>query len=314
MKMKHIKIASRGSKLALAQAEIVKKSLEKLHPGIEISIVKITTRGDRDRSDFLYKSESIGFFTSEVENAVLDGKGDLAVHSLKDLPTASNPKLVVAAIPKRESVADALIASEKVASINDLPKGSTVGTSSLRRIATLKHIRKDLNTVPLRGNVETRVSKVTDGKIDAIIIACAGLNRLGLTDKISAVLSPEEFLTAPGQGALAIQVRTEDNELIELVSKLDDKSTRIATQAERHILEAMHGGCSIPLGVYSRISGDTITIDAMISDVGAKNYIRLSQTGNINQAKTCADKLAQKLLDAGGKQILIQIRNDGPVI
>ncbi|MHC4186875.1 MAG: hydroxymethylbilane synthase, partial [Planctomycetota bacterium] len=257
---------------------------------------------------------SIGFFTSEVENAVLDGQADLAVHSLKDLPTASNPKLVVAAIPKRESVADALVASDKVASIDDLPKGSTIGTSSLRRIATLKHIRKDLNTVPLRGNVETRVSKVADGKIDAIIIACAGLNRLGLTDNISVVLSPEEFLTAPGQGALAIQVRADDNELIELVSKLDDNSTRISTQTERHILETMHGGCSIPLGVYSHISGDTITIDAMISDIEAKNYIRLSQAGNIEKAKICAEQLAQKLLDAGGKQILTQIRNDGPAI
>jgi hydroxymethylbilane synthase len=312
--MKPIKIASRASKLALAQAGIVKKSLEDQLPGIEISIVKITTRGDRDRSDFLYKVESIGFFTSEVENAVLDGQADLAVHSLKDLPTASNPKLVVAAIPKRESVADALVASIQVESIADLPTGSTIGTSSLRRIATLKHIRKDLNTVPLRGNVETRVSKVTDGKIDAIIIACAGLNRLGLTDKVSVVLSPEEFLTAPGQGALAIQVRANDKELIDLVSKLDDKSTRIATQAERHILEAMHGGCSIPLGVYSHISGDTITIDAMISDIEAENYIRLSQAGNIEESKTCADKLAQKLLNAGGKQILTKIRNDGPAI
>jgi hydroxymethylbilane synthase len=312
--MRPIKIASRASKLALAQAGIVKNSLENQLSGIEISIVKITTRGDRDRSDFLYKSESIGFFTSEVENAVLNGKADLAVHSLKDLPTASNPKLVIAAIPKRESIADALIASGQVTSIADLPTGSTIGTSSLRRIATLRHLRKDLNTVPLRGNVETRVSKVADGTIDAIIIACAGLNRLGLADKISAVLSPEEFLTAPGQGALAIQVRTEDNELIELVSKLDDKLTRIATQAERHILEAMHGGCSIPLGVYSHISGDSITIDAMISDIEAKKYIRFSQAGNIDQAKTCADKLAQKLLDAGGKQILLQIRSDGPAI
>ncbi|MHC4265010.1 MAG: hydroxymethylbilane synthase [Planctomycetota bacterium] len=312
--MRPIKIASRASKLALAQAGIVKNSLENQLSGIEISIVKITTRGDRDRSDFLYKSESIGFFTSEVENAVLNGKADLAVHSLKDLPTASNPKLVIAAIPKRESIADALIASGQVTSIADLPTGSTIGTSSLRRIATLRHLRKDLDTVPLRGNVETRVSKVADGTIDAIIIACAGLNRLGLADKISAVLSPEEFLTAPGQGALAIQVRTEDNELIELVSKLDDKLTRIATQAERHILEAMHGGCSIPLGVYSHISGDSITIDAMISDIEAKKYIRFSQAGNIDQAKTCADKLAQKLLDAGGKQILLQIRSDGPAI
>jgi len=310
--MRPIRIASRASKLALAQAGIVKKSLEKQNYGIEISIVKITTKGDRDKSDFLYKSDSIGFFTSEIENAVLDNKADLAIHSLKDLPTDFNPRLAIAAIPKRESVADALVASEQVASISELPPGSTVGTSSLRRTAMLRRIRGDLNIVPLRGNVETRISKVAAGKVDAIIIACAGLNRLGLTDKISAVLPAEDFLPAPGQGALAVQTPAEDNELIELVSKLDDENTRTATQAERHLLEAMQGGCSIPLGVYSHISGDSITLKAMISDIEGKNYIELSETGHINHAETCADKLAQKLLDSGGKKILEQIRNDGP--
>jgi hydroxymethylbilane synthase len=308
--MKPIRIASRASKLALAQVDIVSQSLSKLAAGLEISIVKISTKGDRDKSDFLYKSESIGFFTSEVENAILNGEADLAVHSLKDLPTAYTPGLVVAAIPKRESVADALIASGKAASIADLPAGATVGTSSLRRIAQIHHIRTDLKCVPLRGNVETRVSKVVSGGIDAAILAFAGLNRLGLTDRISAVLDPQQFLTAPGQGALAIQVRADDTELVELVSRMNDETTRITVEAERTVLAAMHGGCSIPLGVYSQINGSSITIDAMISDIEGNKYIRRTKTGLTVEARACAEKLAAELLAAGGQEILDKIRGE----
>ncbi|MBW7988839.1 MAG: hydroxymethylbilane synthase [Planctomycetes bacterium] len=307
--MRSLKIASRASKLALVQSNYICNLLKNLSNNIEISIVEISTKGDRDKSDFLYKTDSMGFFTSEVENAILDGRADLAVHSLKDLPTACTEGLVVAAIPIRESVADALIASSQAASIAALPAGATVGTSSLRRISQLNRLRNDIKCVPLRGNVETRVSKVATGKVDAAVIACAGLNRLGLADKISAILPPQEFLPAPAQGALAIQIRTDDNELDELVSKLDDKKSRIAVEAERAILSSMHGGCSIPLGVYSQISGGNITIDAVISDVEGDKYIKRSKTANINDAKSCAEELAQELLTAGGREILDQIRN-----
>ncbi len=307
--MRPIKIASRGSKLALVQSNHILSLLKNLSDGIEISIVKMSTKGDRDKSEFLYKSDSIGFFTSDVENAVLDGRADIAVHSLKDLPTACTEGLVVAAVPKRESVADALITSSQADSIAALPAGATVGTSSLRRIAQLRRLRDDLKCVPLRGNVETRVSKVALGKIDAAIVACAGLNRLGLADKISAILPPREFLPAPAQGALAVQIRTADTELAELVSKINDTYSRITVEAERTILTSMHGGCSIPLGVYSQISGDNITIDAMLSDVEGKKYINRSKTSRINEANSCAEKLAQEMLAAGGREILDQIRN-----
>jgi hydroxymethylbilane synthase len=307
--MRPLKIASRASKLALVQSNHICNLLQNLSGNIDISIVEISTKGDRDKSDFLYKTDSMGFFTSEVENALLDGRADLAVHSLKDLPTACTEGLIVAAIPKRESVADALIASSQAASIAALPTGATVGTSSLRRIAQLRKLRDDIQCVPLRGNVETRVSKVSSGQVDAAVIACAGLNRLGLEDEISAILSPQEFLPAPAQGALAVQIRTDDNELAELVSKLDDKNSRIAVEAERAILSSMHGGCSIPLGVYSQISGDNITIDAVISDVEGDKYIKRSKTANIDEAKSCAEELAQELLNAGGREILDQIRN-----
>ena len=307
--MKHIRIASRASRLALVQSNYIRDLLQNLSGGVDISIVKVSTKGDRDKSDFLYKSESIGFFTSEVENAILDGRADIAVHSLKDLPTTPASGLIIAAIPKRESPADALVASESIASIEDLPAGATVGTSSLRRIAQLKHRRGDLKCVPLRGNVETRVGKVLSGQIDAAVVACAGLNRLGLTEKISAVLSPQDFIPAPAQGALAVQIRADDSELAELLSRIDDKHSRITAETERHLLAAMHGGCSIPLGVYAQIKGYTIIIDAMISDVEGVNYIRRSREGRTDQAKTCADKLAQILLQAGGQQILEQIRS-----
>ncbi|MHC4718917.1 MAG: hydroxymethylbilane synthase [Planctomycetota bacterium] len=305
----HIRIASRASKLALAQANIIKEALEKLSDDIQISIVTISTKGDRDKSDFLYKSESVGFFTSEVEKAVLGGRADLAVHSLKDLPTADTPGLVVAAIPKREAVADALVASGPAASIKDLPAGAIVGTSSLRRIAQLNRLRNDLKCVPLRGNVETRVRKVAAGEVDAAIVACAGLNRLGLADKISAVLAPEQFITAPGQGALAVQVRAQDTELIGLLCQLDDKPTRIATEAERSVLATMKGGCSIPMGVYARIAEEQLEIDAMIADIKGEKYVRRSKTTCPAAAKTCAVELANELLEAGGMKILKELRS-----
>ena len=307
--MRPLKIASRASKLALVQSNHIHNLLKNLSDGIEISIVKVSTKGDRDKSDFLHKPDSRGFFTSEVEKAVLDGRADIAVHSLKDLPTTYTKGLIVAAVPQRESVADALIASAQVASIAALPAGATVGTSSLRRIAQLRRLRDDLKCVPLRGNVEKRISKVASGKIDAAVVACAGLNRLGLADKISAILPPQEFLPAPAQGALAVQIRTADGELAELVSQLDDKHSRITVETERSILTSMHGGCSIPLGVYAQICGDTITIDAMISDEEGKKYIKLSKIDRINEAKSCARELAQELLAAGGREILEQIRN-----
>ncbi len=307
--MRHIRIASRASKLALVQSNYIGELLQNLSRGVEISIVKVSTKGDRDKSDFLYKSESIGFFTSEVENALLEGQADIAVHSLKDLPTTPAPGLIIGAIPKRESPADALVASEGIASIEDLPSGATVGTSSLRRIAQLKHRRKDLKSVPLRGNVETRVGKVLSGQIDAAVVACAGLNRLGLAEKISAILPPQDFIPAPAQGALGVQIRADDSELAELLGPVDDEQSRIAVEAERAVLATMQGGCSIPLGVYAYILNDTITIDAMISDLEGKEYIRRSKTDSLDNAKTSAKKLAEELLTAGGQKILDQIRN-----
>lgn len=307
--MKSVRIASRASKLALIQTDIVRKLLENIRPDIEFSIVKVTTKGDRDKSDFLYQAESRGLFTSEVENALLNGRADLAVHSLKDLPTLPKEGLIVAAIPKRESAADALVAKDKVNSIEQLPKGAKVGTSSLRRIAQIKLLREDIECVPLRGNVETRVRKVAEGKVDAIVIACAGINRLGLTDRISAVLPPKDFIPAPAQGALAIQIRSDDKELAELVMQIDDENSRVAVETERCVLETIHGGCSVPLGVYSQIEGEAITTDAILCDLEGKNFVKRCVTSSIAEAKTSARQLAQQLLNNGGRKILKHIKH-----
>lgn len=309
--MRAVRIVSRASKLALIQTNQVRELLEQRCPEIRISVVTVSTRGDRDRSDFLHKSESMGFFTSEVENALLDGRADLAVHSLKDLPTRLTPGLAVAAIPKRQSPADAIVACESLTSIEDLPAGTTVGTSSLRRIAQLRLLRDDIECVPLRGNVETRVRKVAEGRVGAIVVACAGLERLGLAHKISLVLPPGQFIPAPAQGALAVQIRADDKELAGLVTQIDDRDSRIAVQTERAVLEAMHGGCSIPLGVYSQVRDDRITIDAIISDLEGSRYVKRSMTSSIDGAGASAADLARRLLADGGAEILAQIRNAG---
>ena len=307
--MKTIRIATRASKLALIQSNYIRDLILQLHNDIKISIVNISTKGDRDKSDFLYKSTSVGVFTSEVENAILNNQGDIAVHSLKDLPTSITPGLVIAAIPTRENNADALVGSAGISSIADLPAGATVGTSSLRRIAQLRHIRNDLKYVPMRGNVETRVDKVISGEVDAIIIACAGLNRLGLSDKISVELNPNEFIPAPAQGALAVQIRTDDIELAELLTQIDDAHARIRTTSERKVMEVLHGGCSIPLGVHSEIKNDSITISAALSGVDGIKSIKSKKTSGLCDALICAEQIAAELLASGGKEILEQARN-----
>ena len=307
--MKKIRIATRASKLALRQSHYIRSRLADIDSNLEIEIVEISTQGDRDQSDFLYQSSSVGFFTSEVEKALLDNRADLAVHSFKDLPTAITDGLVIAAVPERECVADVLVASGGISSIEQLGVNAKVGTSSLRRIAQVNHIRSDLNCVPLRGNVETRVGKVESGQLDAIIVACAGLNRLGMQDKVSIVLDPDKFLPAPAQGALAVQIRQGDGELMQVVSKLNDSNSRTTADAERHTLSALHGGCSIPLGVYSRIEAGRLAMDAIISDVSAEHYIRCSRSAPVGQWQKCAAELTEDLVKAGAREILDDLKN-----
>ena len=305
--MKKIRIATRASKLALAQTNQVIDLLRSVLPDAAVSVVEISTKGDRNKSDFLYEVGSVGFFTSEIEKSLLDGRADIAVHSLKDLPTTITKGLVISAIPEREKVNDVIVTSGKIASIDDLPKSATVGTSSVRRITQMKLMRPDLDCRPLRGNVETRIRKVQEGRVDAIVIAEAGVNRLGLSDKISLVLPPEEFVPAPGQGALAIQTRQDDTELCKLVAGLEDSTAGITAQTERRILAGLHGGCSIPLGVYSFIADDRLHIHAILCNLMATKTIRKNVSCTIAKAAETADAIAQEILDEGGREILEEI-------
>jgi hydroxymethylbilane synthase len=307
--MRHIRIATRASKLATTQSGHVRDMIKSICPDADISFVHVSTKGDRDKTDFLHKVDSVGFFTSEVENALLQNEADIAVHSLKDLPTTITEGLTIAAIPQREQVCDVMVAGVNINSINDLPHGAKVGTSSLRRIAQLKHLRSDLNCQPLRGNVETRVNKVKSGEYDAIIIAQAGLNRLSMSDSISVVLTAEEFVPAPGQGALAIQTRSDDKELLELLSAIDNKEARITTTIERSILAKLHGGCSIPLGVYSQVEKEEISLIAVISNTDATKYVRKTAKCAVSDSEEIAGKIASELLDEGGREILEEIRD-----
>ena len=306
--MRKIRIATRASKLATTQSGHVRDMIQSICPDADINFVHISTKGDRDRSDFLHESDSVGFFTSEVEKALINNEADIAVHSLKDLPTTITEGLTVAAVPPREEVCDVLVAGLGIKSLKDLPQGATVGTSSLRRISQLKHLRKDLQCQPLRGNVETRVNKVRSGQVDAIVLAQAGLNRLSMSDCISVVLSPEEFVPAPGQGALAVQTRDDDQELISLLSEIDDRNARLTTNIERSILSKLHGGCSIPLGIYSQVKEDEIFLTAVLSNVDASRYIRKKAKCKISESEILAEKTASELLADGGKEILKEIR------
>jgi len=306
--MKPVRIATRRSKLALAQANCVRRLLLELDASLDIELVPVSTKGDSDKSDFIYKSGSVGLFTREVEKAVLNRKADIAVHSYKDLPAAETAGLVVVAVPKRQSAADVLVASVPAASVRDLPAGATVGTSSLRRIAQLHQIRDDIRCTALRGNVETRIKKVDTGQVNAIIIAHAGLIRLGMTDKISAVLDTADFTPAPAQGALAVQIRSDDAGLAGLAGQIDDRNSRITTRAERTVLAAIGGGCSIPIGVSAQVYQDKIKIDAMLCDIDGKRCIKLSSSSHIEEAGETARQLALKLLRAGGTQILNDIK------
>jgi len=249
-----IRIGTRSSPLALWQAEHVRGLLESAHPGKTIDLVRISTIGDRDRNSPLAAVGGMGLFTKEIQNALLDGQVDIAVHSLKDLPTATPEALILGAIPPRELEFDSLI-SPRFRTYAALPQGARVGTSSLRRKAQLLHYRPDLVVEPIRGNVETRLKRASDSDLAAVILAQAGLMRLGLIEHETQALDPPDFLPAVGQGALGIECRVADTEIRKLLEPLDHPETRAAVLAERHLLRLLEGGCMIPLAAWGRIGG-----------------------------------------------------------
>ena len=306
--MRVFTLATRASRLAFVQTELIAADLQRLRPGIEIAIKKIMTTGDQDTSTALWKLEGTGFFTSQIEAALLSGEADFAVHSFKDLPTCISEGLAIAALCRRDYVEDVLVAKKAVRSIRDLPAGAKIGTSSLRRRAQIKHIRPDVETVTLRGNVETRIRKVDDGEADAIILARAGLERLGLADRINEVFEPTEFLPAPAQGTLAVQTRADDSEIVEMIALLNDENSRISALAERQVLAIMEGGCHAPIGAFARIAGQTMELFAFVADIDGLRYIRRSIRGDAGNWRSLAQQLADELLASGGADVLRELK------
>jgi len=306
--MKVLTVATRGGDLAIAQTRIVTDALKKIYPDIQTKVRKITTRGDRNRRTALWNLRTSGFFTSKVEDALLTEEADFAVHSFKDLPTHQSEGLTIAAVCDRQFPEDCLVTKDTITSIGRLPESAKIGTSSLRRVAQIKRLRADLQPVSIRGNVTTRLKHLEAGSFDAIILARAGIERLGSGNKISFCFDPTEFIPAPAQGALAIQTRTDDVETNELVSVIDEERVRITTFAERQVLVTMQCGCHAPVGAFAKIVGGDIEIHAFISNVDGRVFIRRQITGPAEKACTLAEKIANDLLAFGGKEILASLK------
>lgn len=307
--MKSLTVATRTGKLALAQTQLVIDSLQKIYPDLQINIKKITTKGDIDRKTILWRLKSTGFFTSKIEDALLKGAADFAVHSFKDLPTKQTTGLRIAAVCNRQFPEDCLIAAQKITSVSQLKKAAKIGTSSLRRLVQLKHLRPDLQIVPIRGNVTTRLKKVDEGLFDAVILARAGLERINLASKICFCFDPQKFLPAPAQGTLAVQTREDDKKINNLLTALNDKNAEITSLAERQILITTRCGCRAPVGAFAKINQNVITITAFIADAEGKNFIKRKITGPPENAMKLAQELAKQLLNAGGEQILNNLKN-----
>jgi len=302
--MKTLFVATRGSRLALAQTGIVINALKKVHPDINFEIKRITTKGDTQTKVSLWQLSGFGFFTRQVEEVLLAGEADIAIHSFKDMPTEQTEGLTIAAVCERFSPQDCVVSAQPVSSLDDFEVGAKIGTSSFRRIAQIKHLRGDLETTAIRGNVETRLSKIESGQADAVILAQAGLERLGLAEKISFSFDPIKFIPAPAQGALAVQTRSDATETTEIVNSIDHAPTGLVVSAERRVLTRLHPGCHAPVGVFAKITGSDIMITAFVSDVEGEVFLRRKVIGSIADSQSLADKLADELIKDGAARLL----------
>jgi len=291
-------IGSRGSQLALWQANWVKARLEGL--GEECRIEIIHTTGDKITDVALSKVGTKGLFTKEIEEALLGGSIDLAVHSLKDMPTEVPSGLVLAAMPVREDPRDALVGRK----LAEIPQGARVGTSSLRRAAQLRAVRPDLNIENIRGNVDTRLRKLDNGDYDAILLAAAGLRRLGWHERIAEVLEPETMCPAVGQGALTIETRDDAGRAFAVVTRLDDPQTKICVTAERAVLATLGGGCQVPIGAHAVVEGTEVVLRAVVVSPDGSEIVRRNASGAVSDAAAIGRELGAELLASGGAKIL----------
>ena len=303
MKAQKIVIGSRGSQLALWQANWVKSQLERLHSNVEINIRVITTSGDKIQDVPLAKIGGKGLFVKEIEEALLTKEIDLAVHSMKDVPMELPAELVISVITKRESPLDALI-SKNGETFANLPQGATIGTSSLRRSSQLLKYRADFDIRPLRGNVDTRLRKLKEDNYNAIILASAGLNRLGWASHITEEISDEVLLPAMGQGALGIETRLDDTMIYDFISTLNHEQTHYAVSAERSLVGRLDGGCQVPIGAYARVEKGLITLKGLVASLDGEIIYKLENVGPVDDAINIGQELGAQLLKMGANKIL----------
>lgn len=298
-------IGSRGSKLALWQAEQARGRLQSLNPQLDVHIEIIKTTGDV-KNDPLSVIGGKGVFTKELEDALLDGRIDLAVHSLKDLPTILPDGLSISAICEREDARDALVlrSGAENGSLLHLPHGAVVGTSSQRRLAQLKALRSDVVVRDLRGNVDTRIRKLDEGQYDAVILASAGLVRLGLQERISARIAIDEMLPAVGQGAIAIETNSDNQFAVQITSRLDHHETRLACLAERAFLRGLGGGCQLPIAAHAILDGEVLKLDGLVAKPDGSEILRDSQSGSSDDPETLGSQLADQLISRGARELL----------
>jgi hydroxymethylbilane synthase len=301
-----IRIATRKSLLALWQANHVKDRLEQLHPDVTVELVPMTTKGDVLLDTPLSKIGGKGLFIKELEQAMLDGRADIAVHSMKDVPVEFPEGLGLTVICEREDPRDAFV-SNQYPSLEALPAGAVVGTASLRRECQIRARRPDLVVKTLRGNVQTRLRKLDEGEYDAIILAAAGLKRLELEDRITGLLSPEESLPANGQGAVGIECRLDDAELLALLAPLDHAPTRLRVLAERAMNQGLQGGCQVPIGAYAELEDDKLWLRGLVGKPDGSQMIFDEITGLASQGEALGAELAKRLLARGADKILDEV-------
>lgn len=298
-----LRIGTRASRLALWQAEWVQQQLEQLHPGLSVSLVPIITKGDKILDVPLAKVGGKGLFVKELEEALYDGSVDLAVHSMKDVPSVLPPGLILPCIPPREDPRDALVTPDG-RGFAQLPQGARIGTSALRRQAQLLHRRPDLTIVSLRGNVETRLRKMDEEQLDGIVLAAAGLKRLQLADRIAEYLDPELSLPAIGQGALGLECRQGDSRTLNLIAPLHHAETAVAVIAERAFLRRLNGGCQVPLAAHAVVKGDRVDLIGLVAEVDGSRLLKDTLSAPLAEAEAAGRQLAESLLSQGADSIL----------
>lgn len=301
-----LRLGTRRSKLALTQSNWVKAQIEEKCPHVEVELVKITTKGDKILDVPLSKVGGKGLFVKEIEEALLDGRIDFAVHSLKDVPTELPDGLEVSIFPEREDPRDALV-SRDGKGLMELAPGAAVGTSSLRRMAQLRAVRQDLKIEPLRGNLDTRLRKLDEGGFQAIILAVAGLSRMGLAARITEILPHNIMLPAIGQGALGLEFRSADSHTRDVLVRLHHEDTALMVRAERAFLARLEGGCQVPMGAHAVLEGDEILLTGFVADEEGKRMIRMETKGPASDPEAIGDALGLEILHAGGKEILEEV-------